>query len=76
LVGSHPSFKILTRISSVRLNPAKKLLDKCQERNKNTVKGLFTNHKIDSFWSKRYLLFEKFDLGIRIDENSWEMVLP
>jgi hypothetical protein len=76
LVGLHSDFKILTRISSVRLNPAKSLLDKCQEGNKQTVKGIFANPKIDAFWSKRYLLFEKFDLGIRLDENSCEIILP
>lgn len=32
---------------------------------------------LDQFWGKRYFLFERFDEGIKIDEESWERgVIP
>jgi trimethylguanosine synthase len=35
--------------------------------------GEFEFHK---YWNQRYILFEKFDEGIKIDENSWTINPP
>jgi trimethylguanosine synthase len=37
---------------------------------------MFSNPKRDAFWAKRYLLFDKFDLGIKLDEESWYTAVP
>ena len=31
---------------------------------------------MDRFWDKRYLIFEKFDEGISLDDESWRNVTP
>lgn len=31
---------------------------------------------VDRFWNQRYYLFEKFDEGISIDQESWNTVVP
>lgn len=31
---------------------------------------------VDKFWARRYYLFEKFDEGISMDEQSWGTVVP
>ena len=31
---------------------------------------------LDRFWNKRYLFFEKFDEGIKVDEESWCRTIP
>lgn len=31
---------------------------------------------VDKFWGKRYYLFQKFDEGISLDEQSWGDVVP
>jgi trimethylguanosine synthase len=36
----------------------------------------YTDSCFDKYWNKRYLLFEKFDEGINLDEESWYSVTP
>ena len=31
---------------------------------------------VDRFWNQRYYIFERFDEGISIDEESWSTVVP
>jgi tRNA/tmRNA/rRNA uracil-C5-methylase (TrmA/RlmC/RlmD family) len=37
---------------------------------------MFQNSKLDRFWTKRYMLFEKFDYGVKLDEDSLFSVVP
>lgn len=36
----------------------------------------FPNAKMECWWKKRYLLFEKFDQGIKFDEESYTSTPP
>jgi hypothetical protein len=61
---------MLVKISVVKINPSKLVLERTKHllENINASKGMFSNPKRDTFWAKRYLLFDKFDLGIKLDE--------
>jgi trimethylguanosine synthase len=38
--------------------------------------SVYSRSSFDKNWHKRYFLFEKFDEGINLDEESWAMVIP
>lgn len=37
---------------------------------------LYGQTEVDNLWKSRYILFERFDKGIKIDKNSWFNTLP
>jgi hypothetical protein len=66
LLGEHHSFKMLAMVTHVRLAPNRQVLKKLKESIQES-RGAFSNPKREAFWAKRYLLFEKFDQGVRLD---------
>lgn len=68
---------MLIKLSSVRSSPPAHILQRTHEViEAQQGKSLFTNTKLDKFWAKRYMLFEKFDYGIKLDEFSWYSAIP
>mgnify|MGYP000916003791 CR=1 FL=1 len=70
---------MLVKVSVKKVAPPKHILERTRqllESNNNSGKTMFSNPKRDNFWAKRYLLFDKFDLGIKLDEESWFLAIP
>lgn len=68
---------MLLKISTAKITPPNHLLEKTRKLvDMDNAKTMFHNPKLESFWSRRYLLFDKFDLGIKMDEDSWYTAPP
>lgn len=82
-VGSN-QHSLLVKVTSVQLKPnfgkLKQLITGSSNKfslNHHKRKDiLYKNYEFDRFWEDRYLFFDKFDEGIKIDEESWEMLPP
>ena len=73
-LGSHQA-RLLCKVKSVYIEPsqaAKDLQKKCDLESK-VFEG---EESIKKFWEKRCFLFEKFEEGIKLDEESWFSVTP
>lgn len=75
--------KLLSKITSVHLFPSSASIERYKESVKNKQlnqkygkKDINFNSPLDRYWDKRYFLFEKFDEGIKLDEESWYSVTP
>ena len=69
--------RMLAVISSIKVEPCaatRKKISKAYpyERMERT----YSNSNVDRFWNQRYLLFQKFDEGISLDNQSWSSVTP
>lgn len=64
---------MLVKISVAKVTPPKHILERTKQllESNSPSKSMFFNPKRDTFWAKRYLLFDRFDLGIKMDEESW-----
>jgi trimethylguanosine synthase len=74
---------LLVRVSrvnvAIRLALLKKELSKKQRSEKIEQKmeqRKYREYEFNKHWEQRYILFEKFDEGIKIDENSWTVNPP
>lgn len=68
MVVGQEEISMLVRLEAVKMAPPEHILEKTKEIiEAQQGKSLFTNTKLDRFWAKRYLLFEKFDYGIKLD---------
>ena len=75
--------KLLAKVTSAKLYSSatsvqklKESLDNKETNQKIVKKDANFNKALDRFWGKRYFLFEKFDEGIQLDEQSWYSVTP
>jgi hypothetical protein len=71
---------LLARIQRVDLNPnlasIKKDLTQSPRRKKDRNETAFISPQFERFWNQRYLIFEKFDEGVKLDEGSWSTTPP
>ena len=63
--------KVLAKVSRANINISLALLKKDITRKDNRFsksdKQEYKNYQFNQFWDQRYILFEKFDEGIKID---------
>lgn len=60
---------------SIRLALLKREINKKQKTERIEQKK-YGEFEFNKHWEQRYILFEKFDEGIKIDENSWTINPP
>lgn len=66
--GDH---RMLVKVSVAKVGPPKHILERTKqllETNNSSGRRMYSNPLRDTFWAKRYMLFDKFDLGIKLDE--------
>lgn len=70
--------KMLVHITTAKVMPEQHVLERTRKLIESSAnnRSLFRNPKLDFFWNRRYLLFERFDYGIQLDEDSWFSALP
>jgi hypothetical protein len=69
--------KVATASINVNLSLLKRQVSERQKRKRDkTEQSKYGNFEFNKFWNQRYLLFERFDEGIQIDENSWAKLPP
>lgn len=75
--------RLLCKVSTVKLFPSASSLERFKESMKTKKlnqkygnRDVEFNSEIDRYWDKRYFLFERFDQGIKLDEQSWYSVTP
>lgn len=70
--------RMLLMVTSVKTTPEEKILERTLNLIESSAgnRSLFRNSKLDYFWHRRYLLFERFDYGVQLDEDSWFSALP
>lgn len=70
---------LLVRIQRVDLNPnlasLKNSLTNSPKRKKEK-EAPFSLPEFERFWNQRYIIFEKFDEGVKLDEGSWSRTPP
>ncbi|XP_025831389.1 trimethylguanosine synthase [Agrilus planipennis] len=49
---------------------------KIRKRKANLPIEIKNNEKLRKYWGRRFSLFSKFDLGVKLDEESWFSVTP
>ena len=67
-------FRIHTKVLKISSSSAEKTkasLDKSLEKTPN-----FVSYRMENCWKRRYLLFDKFDQGIKFDEESYISTPP
>lgn len=67
---------MIAKSTDVLLSPSAESLEKilaCQPRPYHTKTS---NPNVEAFWKDRYFIFEKFDLGIQIDPDSYTDLIP
>lgn len=72
---------MLAIIESKKIEPSKSALMKMarpyfREESSFKSNGRGQQNNIDKFWDQRYLLFQKFDEGISLDQESWRTLVP
>lgn len=69
--------KVGTASINVNLGLLKRQVSERQRRRRERgEQAKYGNFEFNRFWNQRYLLFERFDEGIQIDENSWAKLPP
>lgn len=64
-------------VSCSKVEPTASARKKVSKSNSyDKVERSYSASNVDRFWNKRYYLFEKFDEGISLDEESWSEVTP
>jgi trimethylguanosine synthase len=67
----------VTRVNvSIRLALLKREIGNKKQRNEKMEQKKYREYEFNKHWDQRYILFEKFDEGIKIDENSWTINPP
>ena len=67
-------FRIHSKLIKMSANSAEKTKSTLDKVSIKTPK--FPNAKMEGWWKKRYILFDKFDQGIKFDEESYISTPP
>jgi trimethylguanosine synthase len=70
---------MLMRVKRVAIEPSETAVRKQKEASRSQREGKAEKSSdpiIEKYWDKRYLLFERFDEGIKLDQQSWFSVTP
>ena len=68
---------MLALIENKNIQPSAVSAEKMSKVHFHQKENHQNNHEsIDRFWEQRYLIFERFDEGFLLDEDSWEFVVP
>lgn len=77
-IGMNESY-LLVRIQRVDLNPnlasLRNNLSNSPKRKKEK-EAPFNLPEFERFWNQRYVIFERFDEGVKLDEGSWSRTPP
>ena len=72
VLGGHQR-RMLCKIKSVWLDPSPLSTKRTME---SSDKEKTNDPVIEKYWSNRYYLFERFDEGVKLDQESWFSVTP